>query len=127
MDQKVVDTPDAPAAIGPYVQGRMVGPFLFSSGQIGMDPKSGEVVAGGIEAQTRLALSNLAAVVRQAGGDLSNIVKTTVFVKDIGHFGRINEIYADFFGGHKPARSLVEAARLPKDALIEIECIAHIG
>ncbi len=127
MAQEIIATSGAPAAIGPYVQARKVGGFLFSSGQIGMDPASGEMVGADIESQTRQVLINLVAVVRAAGGELSDIVKTTVFVRDMGDFGLINEIYASFFGDHRPARSLVEAARLPKDALIEIECIAHLG
>jgi len=126
MSGTMIHTDDAPAAIGPYVQARKVGDLLFTSGQIGMDPAQGTVVSGGIEPQTRQVLKNLSAVVAAAGGGPETIVKTTVFVKDIGDFGRVNEIYAEFFGDHKPARSLVEAARLPKDVLIEIECIAHI-
>ena len=124
---QIIETADAPAAIGPYVQARKVGSMLFTSGQIGFDPKTGALIGDDIESQTRQVLANLNAVVRAAGGRREDIVKTTVFVKDIEHFGRINEIYADFFGDHKPARSLVEAARLPKDVLIEIECIAHIA
>jgi len=126
MAQEIIHTDDAPAAIGPYVQARKVGGFLFTSGQIGMVPDTGALVGSDIESQTKQVLANLTAVVRAAGGGLDSIVKTTVFVKDIGDFGRINELYATHFGAHKPARSLVEAARLPKDVLIEIECVAYI-
>ena len=126
MEQKIIATSKAPQAIGPYVQGRKVGSFFFSSGQIALDPETMTMVGDTIETQTKKALKNLLAVVEAAGGSLENIVKTTVFVKNMDDFGRINEIYADFFGDHKPARSLIEAARLPKDGLIEIECIAAI-
>ena len=127
MQQEIIRTPDAPGAIGPYVQGRKVGPFFFSSGQIGLDPETGEFVGDDIESQTKRVLESIGALVKAAGGGLTDIVKTTVFVKNIEHFGRINEWYADFFNGHKPARSLVEAVRLPKDALIEIEFIAYVA
>ena len=126
MAHEIIHTDHAPAAIGPYVQARKVGEFLFTSGQIGMVPATGAIVGPDIESQTKQVLANLTAVVHAAGGDLDSIVKTTVFVKHIDDFGTINALYADHFGPHKPARSLVEAARLPKDVLIEIECIAHI-
>ena len=127
MQQEIINTPDAPAAIGPYVQGRKVGQFLFSSGQIALDPMSGEMVGEDVETQTRQVLDNLTAVLKAAGGDLSNIIKNTVFIKDMNDFGKVNAIYADYFAEHKPARSCVEVARLPKDALVEIECIALIA
>lgn len=126
MEQIVIETKDAPQAIGPYVQGRKVGSLLFTSGQIALDHKTGALVGEDIETQTHAVLNNLAAVVRAGGGDIQNIVKTTIFIKDMNDFATINGIYAEFFGGHKPARSCVEAARLPKDVLIEIECIASI-
>jgi len=125
--QQVIETKNAPAAIGPYVQARKVGACLYTSGQIGLDPASGQLVGDDVETQTRQVLKNLAAVVEAGGGRLTDIVKTTVFIKNMDDFGVINGIYAEFFGDHKPARSCVEAARLPKDVLIEIECIAHIN
>ncbi|WP_115719067.1 RidA family protein [Gallaecimonas mangrovi] len=124
MTQTVINTHDAPAAIGPYVQARRVGPFLYTSGQIPIDPKTGEVVAG-IEAQTQQALENVLAILKAAGFDKDHVVKTTVFVKDLGDFATVNGLYESFFGDHKPARSCVEVARLPKDVLIEIEAIAY--
>ncbi len=126
MEQTIIETKDAPQAIGPYVQARKVGSMLFTSGQIALDPTTGELVGEDIETQTHAVLKNLAAVVRAGGGDIQNIVKTTIFIKDMNDFATINGIYANFFGDHKPARSCVEAARLPKDVLIEIECIAAI-
>ncbi len=126
MEQTIIETKDAPQAIGPYVQARKVGSMLFTSGQIALDPATGELVGEDIETQTHAVLKNLEAVVRAGGGDIQNIVETTIFIKDMNDFATINGIYANFFGDHKPARSCVEAARLPKDVLIEIECIAAI-
>ncbi len=126
MEQTVIETKDAPAAIGPYVQARKVGSLLFTSGQIPLDPATGGIAGEGIETQTRQVLANLAAVVRAAGGEITGIVKNTIFIKDMNDFAVINGIYADFFGEHKPARSCVEVARLPKDVLIEMESIACI-
>jgi len=126
MSQEIVNTERAPAAIGPYVQGRKIGNLLFTSGQIPFDPVSMTLVEGGIQAQTKQALANLLAIVVQAGGSRESIVKATIFIKDMNDFGAINSVYADFFGDHKPARSCVEVARLPKDVGIEIEAIAQI-
>ena len=126
MQKKVVATTKAPAAIGPYVQGLQVGDFLFTSGQIPIDPATGEIVEGGIEAQTKQALTNLAAILEEGGSSLAQTVKVTLFIKDVASFGLINEIYAGFFGENPPARSCVEVARLPKDVLIEVEAIALI-
>lgn len=126
MSQVIVNTEKAPAAIGPYVQGRKIGNLLFTSGQIPFDPVSMTLVEGGIEAQTKQSLTNLLAIVEEAGGTRESIVKATIFVKDMNDFGAVNGVYADFFGDHKPARSCVEVARLPKDVGIEIEAIAQI-
>jgi 2-iminobutanoate/2-iminopropanoate deaminase len=126
MTQKIIHTNDAPAAIGPYVQGRKIGNLLFTSGQIPFIPASMTLVEGGIEEQTQQALKNLMAIVEAAGGNKESVVKTTVFIKDMDQFGVINGVYAKFFGDHKPARSCVEVARLPKDVGIEIEAIAQI-
>ena len=121
---KVLSTDKAPAAIGPYSQGVRAGGFLFLSGQIPLDPKTMTVVAGDVAAQTEQALMNMKAVLESQGLDFSDVVKTTVFIKDMNDFGRINEIYAKFFTKDAPARSCVEVARLPKDVLVEIEAIA---
>ncbi len=122
-----ISTPAAPAAIGPYSQAIRVGDMLFTSGQIPTDPKTGNFVPGGIKEQTRQVLENLKAILAQAGVDLSHVVKTTVFLKSMGDFAAMNEVYAEYFapaGVVPPARSTVQVAALPKDALVEIECIA---
>ena len=122
--KEIISTYKAPAAIGPYSQGVRAGGFLFLSGQIPLDPKTMTVVAGDVAAQTEQALMNMKAVLESQGLDFSDVVKTTVFIKDMNDFGRINEIYAKFFTKDAPARSCVEVARLPKDVLVEIEAIA---
>jgi 2-iminobutanoate/2-iminopropanoate deaminase len=122
-----IQTSQAPAALGPYSQAIRIGNFVFTSGQVALDPASGQLVSGGIEAQTHRALQNLQAVLAAAGRDLSRVVKTTVFLKDMNHFAAMNAIYAEYFqtkDAPAPARSTVEVARLPKDALVEIEVIA---
>ena len=122
-----IQTSQAPAAIGPYSQAIRIENFVFTSGQVALDPASGQLVAGGIEAQTHRALQNLQAVLAAAGMDLSRVVKTTVFLKDMNHFSAMNTVYAEYFqkeGVPAPARSTVEVARLPKDGLIEIEVSA---
>ncbi|MCS7079902.1 MAG: RidA family protein [Chloracidobacterium sp.] len=119
-------TDQAPAAIGPYAQAVRVGDWLFTSGQIPLDPATMTIVGDDVATQTRQVLKNLAAVVRAAGGDLSHVVKTTVFLKDLNDFQAMNEVYATFFPSEPPARSTVEVARLPKDVRVEIECIAVI-
>ncbi len=124
-----VSTPNAPAAIGPYSQAIRIGDFLYTSGQVALDPASGQIVAGGIEAQTTRVLENLNAVLEAAGADLSQVFKTTVFLKDMNDFAAMNAIYGKYFapeGTVAPARSTVEVARLPKDALVEIEVIAAL-
>ncbi|MGN0909720.1 MAG: RidA family protein [Succinivibrio sp.] len=123
---KVVSTKAAPAAIGPYVQGKVVGGLLFASGQIPLDPATGKLAEGGIEAQARQALKNVKALVEAAGADLSKVVKTTCFLKDIGDFAAFNKVYAEFFTGDAPARSCVGGIDLPKGALCEIEVIAAL-
>ncbi|WP_128896599.1 RidA family protein [Longirhabdus pacifica] len=120
---KIVSTSNAPAAIGPYSQAVLVGEMLFTSGQIPLTPE-GEMVTGGIEEQTHQVFKNLQAVLEEAGCTLSNVIKATVFIQNMDQFVQINEIYGHYFGDHKPARSTVEVAKLPKNALIEIECIA---
>lgn len=124
MAIKVVSTDKAPQAIGPYSQGIVAGQMIYTSGQLGIDPKTGELVSTSIEDEARQSLENVKAVLSEAGAELSNVIKTTVFVKDLNQFTNINEVYAEFFSEHKPARSCVEVARLPKDGNIEIEAIA---
>ncbi|KAJ6575453.1 Endoribonuclease L-PSP/chorismate mutase-like protein [Mycena capillaripes] len=122
----IVSSPNAPAALGPYSQAIKLGDLLFCSGCIPLDPATAEVVSGGIEAQTEQALKNLKAVLEEGGSELGKVVKTTVFLKSMEDFAVVNGIYARVFGAHKPARSCVEVARLPKDVLFEIECIASL-
>ncbi len=126
MEKMIINTPKAPAAIGPYSQAVRVGNLLYTSGVIPIHPGTGNVVEGGVEAQTRQVLDNLKALVEDAGGRLETVIKTTVFIKDMNQFGKINEIYASYFTEKQPARSTVEVARLPKDVLVEIECIAIV-
>ena len=120
----IIDTPSAPAAIGPYSQAVWAGDLLFTSGQIPIDPATGNIVEGGVEAQATQALKNLQAVLEAAGLSLGQVVKATVFIKDMNDFPKINAVYASFFATPCPARSCVEVARLPKDVLVEIEAIA---
>ena len=114
----------APKPIGPYSQAVVSGGLVFCSGQVGLDPKTGAVVEGGVGAQTRRVLENLAAVLGSAGSSLANVVRCTVFLKNMSDFAAMNEVYAQFFTKDFPSRSTVEVARLPKDALVEIDCIA---
>ena len=123
--KNIVSTKNAPSAIGPYSQGISAGGMVFTSGQLGLDPATGDFAPGGIEAQTRQSLANVKAVLEAAGAGLDKVVKTTVFLKDMNDFAAMNRVYAEFFGeGGCPARSAVEVARLPKDGLVEIEAIA---
>ncbi|SFA51415.1 endoribonuclease L-PSP [Anoxybacillus pushchinoensis] len=122
---KVVHTNEAPQAIGPYSQGIIVNNMFYSSGQIALTPE-GEMVQGDIQAQTHQVFKNLKAVLEAAGASLETVVKTTVFLKDMNDFAAMNEVYGQYFVNHKPARSAVEVARLPKDALIEIEVVALV-
>ena len=123
--KKVIKTDLAPKAIGPYSQAIMVGDFLFASGQIAIDPKKGELVEGGIEAQATQVMENIKNLLAAAGMDFSHVVKTTIFLTDMNNFSLVNEIYGKYFGEEPPARSCVEVSSLPKGALIEIEVIAH--
>lgn len=118
-----VSTPNAPAALGPYSQAVDTGSTVYCSGQLGLDPATGNL-ADGVQAQTHQALKNLQAVLNEAGLSLDNVVKATVFVQDLADFGTVNEIYGTYFHGGFPARSCVQIAALPKNALVEIECIA---
>ena len=123
MEKKVINTEKAPAAVRPYVQAIQKGNVLYASGQLGLVPETG-VLAEGIEGQTKQALANVQAILDEAGYTKEDIVKTSVFLDDINDFGTVNEIYAEFFGDAKPARSCVEVANLPKGGLVEIEFIA---
>ncbi|MBH5320727.1 RidA family protein [Paenibacillus sp. GSMTC-2017] len=120
---QVVSTDQAPAAIGPYSQAIKLGGLIFTSGQIPLDA-SGVLVEGGIEEQTHQVFKNVKAVLAEAGASLNDVVKATVFLKDMNQFAIVNGIYESYFGAHKPARSAVEVARLPKDVLVEIEVIS---
>jgi 2-iminobutanoate/2-iminopropanoate deaminase len=125
MTCKVIQTERAPAAIGPYSQGITAAPFLFVSGQLGIQPKTGELVSSDFMIQAKQALENLMQVVLAAGYNLNQIVAVDVFVTDLNNFANFNNIYAQFFSEHRPARAVVEVTRLPKDACIEIKCIAY--
>jgi 2-iminobutanoate/2-iminopropanoate deaminase len=130
MSSKIaISTPDAPAAIGPYSQAIRVGDFLYTSGQIAIDPATGQVVTGGIAEQTTRVFENLKAILNAAGAGLSQVIKTQVFLKDMNDFAAMNAVYATYLapeGAVPPARSTVEVARLPKDVLVEIEVIAQL-
>ena len=120
---KIVTSPDAPAAIGPYSQAISVGNLVFCSGQIALDTSTMQIVGEDIETQTKQVFKNICAVLKAENLTLSSVVKCTVFMKDLNDFAKMNTLYAEEFGTHKPARSTVQVARLPKDVLIEIECI----
>ena len=124
MEKKAVSSDKAPKAIGPYSQGIEAGDFIFLSGQIPLDPATGDMVSGGIEAQTRRVLDNLKAIVESQGLDMDSVVKTTIFLADMGDFAKVNEIYGSYFGEIPPARSTIQVGALPKNARIEIEAIA---
>jgi len=125
MTCKVIQTDRAPAAIGPYSQGIIAAPFLFVSGQLGIKPETGELVGSDFKLQARQALENLLQIVLAAGYNLNHVVAVDVFVTDMNNFANFNDIYAEYFSEHRPARAVVEVSRLPKDACIEIKCIAY--
>ena len=122
----IISTPKAPAAIGPYSQAVLVNGMLFTSGVIPIDPETNTLDQGDVEAQARQAIGNLKNLIEASGSSMEKVVKTTVFIKDMNDFGKINDIYKEFFTSDFPARSCVEVARLPKDVLIEIEAIAVV-
>jgi 2-iminobutanoate/2-iminopropanoate deaminase len=127
IEKKQVNTDKAPAAIGPYSQAVLAPPFLFTSGQIPVDPANGQIVQGDVTEQTKQVFENLKAVLVEAGSDFSKVVKATVFLKDMNDFAKMNEVYASYFqGGNLPARSAVQVAKLPKDVAVEIEMIALV-
>lgn len=125
--RRAIRTDRAPAAIGPYSQAIVAGDVVYTAGQIALDPETGELVDGGVEEQTRRVVRNLAAVLEAAGAGLSDVVKTTIFVADMDDFARVNEVYGELLTEPYPARSTVEAARLPRDARVEIEAVARLG
>ncbi len=125
MDKQIVATDKAPAAVGPYSQGTRLGDFIFTAGQLGLVPGTKEFAGPDIEAQTRQALENLKAVLEAGGSCLEHVVKTTVFLQDMGEFGRMNEVYAKFFPKNPPARSAVQVAALPLGGRVEIEAVAE--
>jgi len=126
VKKKVIQTEKAPKAIGPYSQAIQVGNFLFLSGQIPLDPKTGELVKGDIRKQTQQVLENIKGILESQGLGMENVVKVTIFLKDIANFNQVNEVYATYFPSSPPARSTVEVAKLPRDADIEIEALAII-
>lgn len=124
MTKEVINSKDAPKAIGPYSAGVRTGNLIFSAGQLGIDPLTGEFVSDEVVEQTRQALKNLKAILEAGGSALDNVVKTTVFLRDMNDFAAMNAVYAEFFTENFPARSAVQVARLPKDAAVEIEAVA---
>ena len=125
MDKKIITTSEAPAAIGPYSQAIRIGEFLYTSGQISLDPKSMELITGNIEVETERVLKNIEAILNADGLKLNNIIKTTVYLTDLSEFGRMNQVYEKFFVETKPARACVQVAALPKGAKVEIDAIAY--
>jgi len=123
---KTIATDKAPQAIGPYSQAIVVDGILYSSGQIALTPE-GELIEGDVAEQTRQVLTNLSAVLEAAGGSLDDVIKTTIFLADMNDFATVNEVYGEFFGDHRPARSTVAVRTLPKEVLVEIDCIAKLG
>lgn len=126
MSKTIISTPHSPAAVGPYSQGTKINGFVFTAGQIPLDPATGKMVTDEITIQTKRALQNLQAVLEAAGSNLQNVLKTTVFLQDMGEFGAMNGVYSQFFGENPPARSAVEVAALPLGARVEIEAVAFV-
>jgi 2-iminobutanoate/2-iminopropanoate deaminase len=124
--KEIISTTKAPAAIGPYSQAVKLGNMIYTSGMIPLVPETMQIVEGGVRQQTKQVLENLKMLLESAGSSLENVIKTTVFIKDMNEFPKINEIYAEYFKSNQPTRSCVEVARLPKDVLVEIEVIAYI-
>lgn len=127
MARTAVSTPHAPAAIGPYSQAIRAGHFVFLSGQIALDPATGQLVGGGITEQTHQVLRNLGAILEAAGSSFGQVVKTTVYLQDMGQFAAMNEVYASYFPAPAPARATIQAARLPRDVAVEIDVVALAG
>ena len=125
MKKKIIATPKAPAAIGPYSQAIRIGDFLYTSGQISLDPETMELITGDIEVETEKVLKNIEAILKEDGLNLNNIIKTTVYLTDLSEFARMNQVYENFFTDTKPARACVQVAALPKGAKVEIDVVAH--
>ena len=125
MDKKIIATSKAPAAIGPYSQAIRIGEFLYTSGQISLDPESMKMITGDIEVETEKVLKNIEAILKEDELNLNNIIKTTVYLTDLSEFGRMNQVYEKFFTDTKPARACVQVAALPKGAKVEIDVVAH--
>ena len=126
MNKTVIKTSSAPAPIGPYNQAILTGNTLYVSGQIPIDPSSGEMIVNSIEEETRMVMTNLGKILEKAGMDYNNVVKCTIFVNDMNNFALVNEVYGSFFSENSPSRETVEVSRLPKDARVEISCIAVV-
>lgn len=126
MNKEIVSTKKAPEAIGPYSQGVKAGNIVYTSGQLPIDPKTNELITGDIKRETKQSMENVIAILNEAGASLKDVVKVTIFVKDMNNFAQVNEVYGEYFKEHKPARSCVEVAKLPKDGDLEIEAIAII-
>ncbi len=122
-----MNTADAPEAIGPYSQATVVGGFLFTAGQIALDPKTGQVIEGDVTAQAEQVMKNLTAVITNAGCSWAEVAKTTIFLVDMADFAKVNEVYAKHIGGSRPARSTIAVAGLPRGVRVEIECVAKVG
>lgn len=127
MERKIIRTSAAPEPIGPYSQAIEAQGFIFTSGQIAIDPQSGSLIQGSVTDQAHLVFKNLQAVLQEAGSSLDAVIKTTIFLKDMNDFAAVNDVYASYFGKGLPARSTVEVSRLPKDVLVEVDCIAVKG
>ena len=125
MNREIINTIKAPAAIGPYSHGNKIGDLIFTSGQLPINPETKELITE-IKAATRQSLENVKGILEEVGSSMDKVVKATVFVKDLGQFGEVNEVYSEYFGQNSPARSCVQVAKLPTDAVIEIEVIAHV-
>jgi 2-iminobutanoate/2-iminopropanoate deaminase len=126
IEKRIVKTDNAPKALGPYSVGVVADTLVFASGQLGLDPSTGEIVPGGIEAETRQALQNIHSVLEAAGTSMDRVVKTTVFLRDMNDFARMNAVYGSYFSGNFPARSTVQVAALPKGGAVEIEVVALV-
>ena len=125
MNREIINIIKAPAAIGPYSHGNKIGDLIFTSGQLPINPETKELITE-IKAATRQSLENVKGILEEVGSSMDKVVKATVFVKDLGQFGEVNEVYSEYFGQNSPARSCVQVAKLPMDAVIEIEVIAHV-
>ena len=126
MPSRTIDTPNAPKAIGPYSQGVIAGGLLFTAGQIALDPATGTIVEGDVRTQTRRVLANLEAILTAAGAKWGDVVKTTVFLQDMGDFAKVNEVYAEVLGSARPARSTVQVSALPRGVLVEIDAVVSV-